>query len=614
MDESDIIYKAIKDYRKNTEGHDALSRFRDAIVADHADDNLLEITKNICEIDEEWINEIEKGLVFVAAALAEERQFIQSNGEIIPIEKVKRVSKDSVEHLAKHSNLLTKEPTEGTDLIPEKLYTVERLSDFTVYENRFLYMLLAYLRDFITYRYEKIIDYTYTYSGKLELNNDFKYRNQKTKFTLTLEEERKKDKFLKELNPIKSTIGRIEQILSDVNFYLTLPIMQEVAKAPIIKPPITKTNVLRMNKHFKGAVALYEYINSYTKQGYNVVPQKITVSPLPAPTADAFSELLVYSSFLAYQYNLNLGDVFKQQYEAELQRLKEEEEKRLYERLKNLKKRVRTSGVGMEEYMLALEERVRSFDAMQRDLETARVDIEKLTQENGILTAAVDERNKLIADARAEIRDITDRNIEETQRMRAEHADALRLKDEEKAAALNEARAQHDAVLSKVREDREKERADFSAKLSEVNKLASERAAKVQSDAAERIRAVESGRAAAEAQLKNVEASMAALTEEYTFAKSRLNGLRAEHGLMEKGEEYTSEESFDDIEKQYKAFTAFYKSEWRKTKKRIRRETITMDSVKAEAKKTKNKSEKTSAQADTESAPEEQKEAVDSEQ
>lgn len=587
MDESDILYKAIKDYRSNTEGHDDLSRFRDAVVADRPEESLLSVTRNICEIDEEWINEIEKGLEFVAAALAEERQFIQSNGEIIPIERVKRVSKDSIEHLAKHSSLLTRAPENGADLVPDKLYTVERLSDFTVYENKFLYMLLAYIHDFVTYRYEKIIDFTYTYKGKVELKKDISYRNQKVKFSLTLDDERKKDKFLKELNPIKSTIGRIEKILSDVNFYLSLPIMQEVAKAPIIKPPITKTNVLRMNKHFKGAVALYEYINSYTKEGFHVVPKTDAQSPLTEKNADAFSELLVYSAFLAYEYNLNLGEVLKRQYEAELQRLKIEEEKRETEKLKNLRKRIASSGMGMEEYMLILEERLKTFDAMRRDLETARSDIEKLTQDNGILTAAVEERNKLIADAREEIRSLTDKNIEEVQRLRAECADALNAKDEEKAAALNAADIRHGQELSAVREAAAREREATAQKIADATKASNERADKAERDARERVAAAKSVTAETEARLGAVEKSLNDLKEEYTFIQSRLNGLRAQHGLIESTEDYTTEDSFDDIEKQYKAFTAFYKKEWQKAKKRIRRETITMESVKKEAKRKK---------------------------
>ena len=108
--------------------------------------------KYLCTIDDEWVKAIEEGLEFVEKAVREERQFIRTNGEVVPIEKMKKISKDSVEHLAKHSEMITHVPEDGKSIIPDKMYMVEKLSDYAVYENRFLYMMLCYLRDFINYR------------------------------------------------------------------------------------------------------------------------------------------------------------------------------------------------------------------------------------------------------------------------------------------------------------------------------------------------------------------------------------------------------------------------------------------------------------------------------
>ena len=44
----------------------------------------------------------------VCKAIKMERQFIRSQGEVVDIEKVKIVSRDSVEHLARHSNMITR--------------------------------------------------------------------------------------------------------------------------------------------------------------------------------------------------------------------------------------------------------------------------------------------------------------------------------------------------------------------------------------------------------------------------------------------------------------------------------------------------------------------------
>ena len=124
----------------------------------------MESTKYLCKINEDWVKAIEEGLEFVEKAVAEERQFIRTNGEVVPIEKVKKVSKDSVEHLAKHSEMITHVPeNEGDLLVPDKLYMVEKLSDYAVYENRFLYMMLVYIRDFIEFRLGKIETLRRTY-------------------------------------------------------------------------------------------------------------------------------------------------------------------------------------------------------------------------------------------------------------------------------------------------------------------------------------------------------------------------------------------------------------------------------------------------------------------
>ena len=142
MNSTDARYRAWLAYRKLTAEQRECRR--DALALAEAEGgDALTVTRVECTVDEAWIRAIEAGLVHIEKAIREDRQFIYSNGEVIPIEKVKHVSKDSVEHLARHAELITREP-EGEDIIPDKLYTVERLSDYAVYENRFLYMLLCY--------------------------------------------------------------------------------------------------------------------------------------------------------------------------------------------------------------------------------------------------------------------------------------------------------------------------------------------------------------------------------------------------------------------------------------------------------------------------------------
>ena len=53
----------------------------------------------------------------------------------------------------------------------------------------------------------------------------------------------------------------MDLMLKAVLALLSTPLMEIAGKAPRLKPPITKTNVLKRDNNFKGAMALYEYVS-----------------------------------------------------------------------------------------------------------------------------------------------------------------------------------------------------------------------------------------------------------------------------------------------------------------------------------------------------------------
>ena len=299
MNHLDVYYRALREYRALTLDNRECRLQRNAIAQADTENDKIVITRNICTVDEDWIIEIEKGLIFVEKAINEERQFIYSNGEVMPIEKIKHVSKDSVQHLAKHSNLITKEQN-GPDLIPDQLYSVEKLNDYAVYENRFLYMLLCYLRDFITIRYEKILEISNQYDGVLKLEKSVVLQNRRISYTVDLHEESKDDKYLRANNPAKNAIDRMDLILKAVMAFLATPLMEIAGKAAKLKPPITKTNILKMDNNFKGAVALYDYIVAYDKPGYTVEVSTVNLNPFSDILAEDLSEAGSMLAFLVY--------------------------------------------------------------------------------------------------------------------------------------------------------------------------------------------------------------------------------------------------------------------------------------------------------------------------
>ncbi len=649
MSRKDIYYGAFVDYRKNTREDKDCARQRKYIARANADGDKIEVITTECEIDDDWIIAIENGLEFIDKAIKEERQFILSNGEVVPIEKVKNVSKESVDHLAKHSNLVSRLPKEGADLVPDQLYTVERLTDFAVYENRFLYMLLCYLRDFIALRYNKIVELVTTYNGTLALEKEIAVGDRKTKVRVNLDEHLRNDEYLREHNSSKEKIDRIDGLFKAVVSFLSQPLMEEVSKAPMLKPPITETNVLKMNKNFKGAMQLYYFVTAYTKKGYTTQTTTRTLHPFKERVADDLSEVVDLCSFLTYEHGMGIEAHFKKNYEERLRREKELEEQKKLEQLKALRKRIRESGESPEEYMLMLEQRNRLLEEDRKQLVRARLEIKALqekialmTEELNALRAELAECKEKLAEKEREIARMIEKHAQEIARIQEEHEEEIarlneeheseiyRIREEhaeeisqiegahaEEIAALNDLHQREVSTLTDGYEEKlaqtisahEEEKAQLiSAHEAERTALIAAHTAQVaqmQAEHEEKVAALTNGyeneitglkrthqrsitylnatHEAETAQLKYELASdrkalmesedgLREMTERQTLTAAKLNALKYESGLYDGDENYTSQEGFGEIERQYKTFKAFFKQQWRLTKKKIKAE------------------------------------------
>lgn len=602
MNYLDTYYRAFLDYRKNTTQSPECSGQRGTTAKAGAKTDEIITTRQLCDIKTDWIEAIEQGLVHVDKAIREDRQFIRSNGEVVDIEKVKNVSRESVEHLAKHSNLIA-EFEEGEEVVPERLYTVERLSDYAVYENRFLYMLLCYLRDFITVRYNKILDLEHTYNGKLSMDKSIVMPKRKINVKISLNEERKDDPFLKEKSKSRDTIHRISDILELTHAFLATPLMQEVSKVAMLKPPITKTNVLRMNHNFRGALALYEYITAYEGDGYTVMTTEQKINPFKIDMADEFSEIVLLSSFLTYEYGLNIKEDLRTEFDIEEERRKEEEIKRQIEQLKALRRRIKESGQSPEEYMLALEKVNKMLEHNTVRLEEAEKEIEQMTEEIVELKNQTRLLSEKIAELMQEIEALKLEYLEKTAELEAQHKRALiRLSAEyeEQITLLNEAHSDElqkviSACEEKIDEIKcriEEERIAHETAMQDLRTAHNEKLDEIERKHADEISAVtvywenkntelygefkvyDEKIKAIEMQRARAEQEKAKMESEKRLAEARLIALRKECGITTDALDYTSEAVFEELERQLDVFEEFFFAEWKETKKAIRKDVI----------------------------------------
>ena len=557
MNQIDVYYRALQQYCELTSTNPDCVRLSSAFANSDAESDKITVMRAYCTVEEDWIAAIEEGLVHIEKAIKQERQFIYSNGEVIPIEKVKHVSKDSVRHLAKHSDLITRYE-EGEDVVPDKLYTVERLNDYTVYENRFLYMLLCYLRDFVTLRYNNILDETNKYVGKLTMKKNIVVSKKKISYCVDLKEETKDDKYLTEHNAAKEMIDRIDLILKTILSFLATPLMESASKVAMLKPPITKTNILKMDNSFKGAVALYDFIISYDKPGYTIKSETKELNPFRDDLAREISEAGIMLSFLTYEYGLGIKGDLKRRFEKHEAERKTEALKKKSEELEAMQRRIKLSGASADEYMLELEKHVKALKNENVIIDSLRVEIENHENKENALNFEISALNKTVQKIKDEKLLAEKQHIVEIDSLNKVHDQNLKELYVRHEAETNQLKNKHaldiDALKNYISESEAKHKEENAQSADALNE--------------------------ANAKIAELEQKYEELKEHNRLSEAMLKGLRSERKLMTDADTYTDKESFDELEREYEAFTRFFKSQWRKSKKNIRKEMLTVKNFK----------------------------------
>ena len=605
MNQLDLYYRAFLDYRKLTAQDKESARQRDIISHSNNDADKLEAIKYFCNINEDWINEIEAGLVFVEKAIHEERQFIRNDGEVVPIEKTKHVDKHSVEHLSRHSDLISRMPEDGSDdITPDKLYMIERESDYAVYENRFLYMLLKYVESFIDIRLSRIQELGNTYRASMSMKKSISIGKRHINYELALDEERRNDPYALLNEEAQALVHRMEGLEHWVDALLRTPLMEQVAKVAMIRPPITKTNVLRMDNNFKKAVALYEYVSSYEGDGYTIEEVKKVWNPFTDIMGDELSEIVMLSSFLTYEYGNDLKETLAASYAEEEERRRKLEEEKLVSQIAALKKRIAESGESPETYMLMLERR-------NKMLESDSAMLVKVTEEKRLLTEDLRTLEK-----QYEVAEMRISALEENVAEKKREIDALNVRYETDMAALRKAHAEeiealcreHEAEIAKLcaehAEEIERLVGEHEAAVNALNEAHSEQmrtirencektVADTRREAEEKVRStleatraeIKSVREECERKTSEMQTSTAAKVDKYAketerltkanhLMRGELDGLRHKHGLISPTEDFSSKERFEELEEEFAAFYELFEGEWKKTRKRIRKDIL----------------------------------------
>ena len=211
--------------------------------------------------DTSWIDMIEESIPYLDNIIRNPRRFIVQEEEIIPVEKTKKITEETIKHLARHTGLIQDIDDDGS-VQPLKLLNVYREETTDLYENRFIYSLLNNLKNFLSEQIEKDDG---TIKSKYERIVKYKGITKLPGETVNIDlnltsnfdegpEEVKKSEINKE---------RITHIIEVVNDFMATPFIRSLNGATPVRSPIRKTNVILKDQNFIKAVSLWEFLEKY---------------------------------------------------------------------------------------------------------------------------------------------------------------------------------------------------------------------------------------------------------------------------------------------------------------------------------------------------------------
>ena len=226
--------------------------------------------------DDSWIDVLDDSVVALDNIVRNPRKFIVIEEDIVDISLARSISVESVKHLAQHTNFISSVTKEGM-VIPSKILNTSKEESFEIYENRFIYTLLLKVRDFIDRRFGAIKNALMT-SGDLgiEVNSKFEIEGHKVDCKMETTASFPFDETVRNKNNQMSNVERLSRISSIINDFLASPFAKTMRTCALVRPPITRTNVILKNPNFKKALVLWQYIESTDNFDYKVESAKET--------------------------------------------------------------------------------------------------------------------------------------------------------------------------------------------------------------------------------------------------------------------------------------------------------------------------------------------------
>lgn len=424
-------------------------------------------------IDMDWVIAIEETLPYIQKAIDEQRRFIKQAENVVRIKKAK------------------------------KILTVEREEGFAIYENRVLLTLIHKALMFVDDKYSKMKDVPNDSYNKITMNRHLELNQQKLDFSVNYVNENHEslaeDLDVEDIESL-SDFDRIRRIRQGLNECLATPLMKEIAKEPQVKPPLTQTNLLKENHNFKKAVELWNFLDTYKKQGFELVGEEYNGKMTDENKEDVYLAMEFQHFMMSITTNPALRKMLQEKYEEENALAKEEADRP--EKVKEMVLEAQTEAVSKEE----IEKLTAEITELKQKIAEQKQKIEEqaniIKTQEGKIAALENERES---------------HAKQVEQMNADFAEKTRIAEENFANRLSAKQKEFDDAQTAHNEYVTKLNTDNANKIAELNTNHSNEVAQLKSDYENRIDTINKENATATANLKSdYEGQLTSMKADYT--------------------------------------------------------------------------------------------------
>lgn len=424
-------------------------------------------------IDMDWVIAIEETLPYIQKAIEEQGRFIKQAENVVRIKKAK------------------------------KILTVEREEGFAIYENRVLLTLIHKALMFVDDKYSKMKDVPNDSYNNITMNRHLELNQQKLDFSVNYVNENHEslaeDLDVEDIESL-SDFDRIRRIRQGLNECLATPLMKEIAKEPQVKPPLTQTNLLKENPNFKKAVELWSFLDTYKKQGFELVGEEYNGKMTDENKEDVYLAMEFQHFMMSITTNPALRKMLQEKYEEENALAKEESDRP--ENVKEMVLEAQTEAVRKEE----IEKLTAEITELKQKIAEQKQKIEEqaniIKTQEGKIAALENERES---------------HAKQVEQMNADFAEKTRIAEENFANRLSAKQKEFDDAQTAHNEYVTKLNTDNANKIAELNTNHSNEVAQLKSDYENRIDTINKENATATANLKSdYEGQLTSMKADYT--------------------------------------------------------------------------------------------------